>query len=106
VIGSESGDAFLSGVEAGIARAERYDLRIDRPEELTPERENWERLGEFTRGLLERAEASDRFIELFAEMLSVASIARYAYSDPVLTESDIESYLEHSYLIFNSFRHA
>jgi hypothetical protein len=39
-------------------------------------------------------------------MVTVAVIARHAYGDPALNASEIESYLEHSYSIFNSFRHA
>ena len=112
------GDLFQEGMLAGLARAERHDLlrdmeRIERrrdhgrdyvffPDEL------WAILDsplEFTRDLLERDEVSGRFTELFAEMLTVALIARHAYDHPALTASDIEEYLKRSESIFNSFRH-
>jgi hypothetical protein len=105
-------DPVLAGVQAGVARAERYDLRIEAMEELRPyaaEERLPAVLGQpvaFTRALLEREEASLRFSELFVEMLTVAVIARQAYGDAALTDSEIETYLRHSYAIFNSFRHA
>lgn len=112
-------DLFQAGMLAGLDRAQRHHLlpddirRIERyrdhsrdyvsfPDEL------WhvlERPLALARGLLERDEASGRFTELFAEMLTVALIARHAYEHPALTESDIEGYLTQSESIFNSFRH-
>jgi hypothetical protein len=53
-----------------------------------------------------RDEASGRFTELFAEMVTVAIAARHTYGDEPLTGEQIERYLDHSYSIFNSFRHA
>jgi hypothetical protein len=94
----------MAGVRAGISRAERTNLpyfepfaggvidpRLQRPLDYAEER-------------LE-SEASGRFTELFAEMLTVAVVAQEAYGDPELTEEEIDSYLDHSLLIFNSFRH-
>jgi hypothetical protein len=95
----------MAGVRAGIARAERTNLpyfepfaggvidpRLQRPLDCAEER-------------LEGEAASGRFTELFAEMLTVAVVAREAYGDPELTEEEIDSYLDHSLSIFNSFRH-
>jgi hypothetical protein len=116
-IGPTLEDPFSQGVQAGLNRAAQHDLVdstldwvVSRVEpdyvERSPVREVLEQPLEVTRGLLEREEISGRFIELFAEMVTVAVIARRAYRDLALTESDIESYLQQSYSIFNSFRHA
>jgi hypothetical protein len=104
------GDAADAGVDAGIARAERYGLRIEVPAERADAGENYpEELDvplEFTRRIYESNEASARFCELFAEMIAVATVARHVYNDPALTETEMETYLHQSYSIFNSFRHA
>jgi hypothetical protein len=68
------------------------DPRLQRPLDYAEER-------------LESEAASGRFTELFAEMLTVAVVAQEAYGDPELTEEEIDSYLDHSLSIFNSFRH-
>ncbi len=60
----------------------------------------------FAQRRLDIEEASNRFTELFAEMLTVAVVAREAYGDPALTEPEIDEYMQHSFSIFNSFRHA
>jgi hypothetical protein len=105
---------------AGLDRAARHDLLRDDIERIERYRDHgrdyvsfpdelWEVLGTplaLTRDLLERDEASGRFIELFAEMLTVAVIARRAYGDVDLTEDKIREYLSVSFEIFNSFRHA
>jgi hypothetical protein len=112
-IGDTSDDPFLRGVQAGVVRAARRDLLQGVDPELpylNPELIFREVVSEYptlemTRGLLGR-ETSGRFTELFAEMVTVAVIARRAYGDPALTELEIESYLQQSHLFFNSFRHA
>ena len=58
------------------------------------------------RGALQRYEASERFSELFGELVAIAAVARYVYDDPPLTESDIDSYLQASFEFHNSWRHA
>lgn len=98
-------ESIMAGVRAGIYRAERtklpyfepfpggvIDSRLQRPLDHAKER-------------LESETASGRFTELFAEMLTVAVVAREAYGDPELTEEEIDSYLDYSLSIFNSFRH-
>jgi hypothetical protein len=84
---------------AGIERAEQYDLPVSdevlgRPLDLA-------------RALLARrgTEMSARFVELFAEMTTVATIARAFYQDTPLQGRDLERYLDHSFEFFNSFRH-
>lgn len=115
-IGPTSGDPFSAGVRAGLDRAGRHDdLResVDSLEALLSEApgppegagdfgEAWE----WSLGFTQREGISGRFTELFAEMLTVALIARHAYREPALTASQIESYLNDSYTWFNSFRHA
>jgi hypothetical protein len=121
-IGFTSSDPFLEGVQAGVARTGRDDLlaRVWDDQTLVSMaaqsfrdfleaphvREVFEPPLGVARGMLEREDASARFTEFFAEMLTVAVIARRAYDDAALAESDIESYLQHSFWIFNSFRHA
>src|SRR5437899_7845395 len=106
------GDAAEAGVDAGIKRAERYGLRIEGQDETAYVEGEARYPAElqlpltFTRGLVGREEASARFSELFAEMVTVASIARHHYNDAALTEAELHDYLQHSYSIFNSFRHA
>ena len=104
------GDAAGAGVEAGIARAARYGLRIEMPPEgvdaAEPYPQGLEATLAFTRRISDSNEASARFSELFAEMITVAAIARHHYDDPALTETEMDEYLRHSYSIFNSFRHA
>jgi len=51
-------------------------------------------------------EASDRFVELFVELVTVAISARVTYTEPSVTESEISEYLEHSFAFLNSFAHA
>jgi hypothetical protein len=55
---------------------------------------------------LEAEEASERFTELFAEIVTVAAVARHTYHDPPLSDHDIESYEQQSSSFLNSFRHA
>jgi hypothetical protein len=102
------GDAAESGLDAGIARAERYGLRIEAAyaEDEARYPEELELPLSFTRRLLEGGEASERFCELFAEMLAVAAISRSYYGDEPLTESALHDYLIQSFSVMNSFRHA
>jgi len=100
---SASVDPFEMGVRAGLDRSERTGLMI-------PERWEIEELVErrlaLTRDLLRREEASARFTELFAEMMTVAAVARHVYGDSAVSRLGIKAYLRHSASIFNSFRHA
>jgi hypothetical protein len=102
---SMSGD-FLAGLQAGLERADRHGLRTP------PDTDAVVAAGELPEALaraqelLSRGEASGRFTELFAEMVTVAVAARDTYGDEPLTAQQVDTYLEHSYSIFNSFRHA
>ncbi len=108
--GVAPGDPVDAGVNAAVERTWRYGLRIETPggapyqEGAHPAELN--RPIELTRELLNQEEASPRFCEMFAEMVAVASIARHHYGDPPLSELDLADYLQHSFSIFNSFRHA
>jgi hypothetical protein len=106
------GDEFLAGIEAGLERLRRHGLEVPRGadgeaalgRDIAPHALP-EALG--TAGaLMTRDEASGPFTELFAEMVTVAIAARHTYGDEPLTGEQIERYLDHSYSIFNSFRHA
>jgi hypothetical protein len=112
VLEPPSNVAFSAGVQAGVARASRYGLEA-RPDLLArlaadPVRlpdDVPEALAEAKR-LMSQSDVSDRFTELFAEMVTVAVVSRHAYADAPLQASEIETYLDHSFSIFNSFRHA
>jgi hypothetical protein len=99
---------FFAGVRAGLDRASRGNLDFSfdlfRTEGVVDER--LARPLTFAQQRLASEEASDRFTELFAEMVTVAVVAREAYGDPALTEPEIDAYVQHSFSIFNSFRHA
>jgi hypothetical protein len=103
-------NAFFAGVRAGIDRAARGNLDfratfdLFRAENVVDER--LARPLTFAQQRLDSEEASNRFTELFAEMLTVAVVAREAYGDPALTDPEIDEYLQQSFTIFNSFRHA
>jgi hypothetical protein len=112
VLEPPSNVAFSAGVQAGIERASRHGLEA-RPDLLgrltvdpVPSADELpEALAEAKR-LMSQGDVSDRFTELFAEMVTVAVVARHAYADAPLQPSEIETYLDHSFSIFNSFRHA
>jgi hypothetical protein len=103
---------FRIGLEAGLDRAERHGLDV--PPEAKEQRLAGARLGEAdlpdalvtAYQLTHREDVSGRFVELFAEIVTVAVLARHTYGDEPLTASEVETYLNHSYSIFNSFRHA
>jgi hypothetical protein len=92
-------DPVSAGVRAGIGRAAAYDVRVESPEDVL--KEPLELAGR----VLGQREVTDRFRELFSELVTVAAIARSYYGDAALTESDIESYFDDSSDFFNSFRH-
>ncbi|HEX2104962.1 MAG TPA: hypothetical protein VHF51_15000 [Solirubrobacteraceae bacterium] len=102
------GDAFDAGVRAGLERAQRHSLLehahapfgIDDAEEVITQP-----LDAAVR-VLARAKAPPRFVELFAEMVTVASVSRAAFHDQELDEQAIDSYAHRSFSFFNSWRHA
>ena len=107
-----SDEAFAAGVQAGVTRARRYGLE--------PRSESFRRLAADAVGppdalpeplavassRMKGDGASARFAELFAELVTVAVVARHAYGDEPLQAGQVEEYLDHSYAILNSFRHA
>jgi hypothetical protein len=50
-------------------------------------------------------ELNGRFVALFAELATIAMIARSEYEEPKLTDSELDDFLEHSISFFNSFTH-
>ena len=50
-------------------------------------------------------EVSDRFNELFGEVVTVAVGARWNYGEPPLTEEDIREFTVDSWTFLNSLRH-
>jgi hypothetical protein len=88
------------GVRAGIDRAARYDLTA--PETVT----------ETATAMAERAmETADVVVSeggksLFVELITVASIARYANGFDELTISEMSEYLRDTAQVVDSFFHA
>jgi hypothetical protein len=91
--------SFDEGVSAGLRRAERYDLAAPRDA-----LEEWLALG---RDVLEnrREPTSARSVELYAELVTVASVSRRVYGDEPLTRAQLEIYLEQSLKFWNSWGH-
>lgn len=61
-----------------------------------------------TRELVARSgeETSERFEELFGELLAIAASSRVMFNEPPLTQTDIRDFLTQSWVFLNSFRHA
>jgi hypothetical protein len=96
--GAELG-SFDEGVSAGLGRAERYDLAVSRDaleESLALSREVLESWPE---------PISVRSTELYAELVTIASVSRRVYEHEPLTRKQLESYLEHSLEFWNSWGH-
>jgi hypothetical protein len=93
-------DPLGTGIQAGMLRLERYQLAFaeDAVESAIL----------MTQELLSvRGEAmSERFAELFGEIVTVAACARAAYKEPQLTKDDVAQFLDFSIVFLNSFRHA
>lgn len=95
----EIADNFLqSGIRMGTRRATK-----GLGTELTLDEECVERL----RDVLEAwpSDTNGRFVELFAEAVTVACLARALYNEPPLTKTEMTGYLGHSISFFNSFTH-
>jgi hypothetical protein len=89
--------SFDEGVSAGLGRAGRYDLAVPREaveESLALRREVLESRSE---------PMSTRSTELYAELVTIASVARSFYRHEPLTREQLESYLEHSLEFWNSW---
>lgn len=98
--GVQSASGFDAGVERGLERASRYDLEVPfEAIEDTLSRARDEVIGHWPTAL------SDRFQEIFAENLTVASIARVRYEDRPLDPVDMRAFLGHSEVFFNSLTH-
>ena len=104
---SALGDSLDRGTRAGVERAARYEL-------TAPSRVVDETVGYFrqtveddrAQTLLDQREISDRFVELFAELVAVAAIARYVNNEAPLSDGEVREYLRHTAWFENSFSHA
>jgi hypothetical protein len=111
------GDEFQAGVQAGVARAFRGHL-FSFEEAVTasevfiwPETPPWSAEGtrnslRSTVELLANREVNGRFVQLFTELVTVATLSRDAFNESPLEPWEIEQFLEHAEGFFNSFRHA
>jgi hypothetical protein len=95
--GVYSRDPFAEGVWAGLARCAR--------EGLAAPREDIDGQLDLLRGVLAPADASERFVALFAEMATIAAVARFTYEEVPIDADQMNDYLERSFGFFNSFRH-
>jgi len=89
--------SFDEGVSAGLRRAERYDLAVPGAaleDSLAMSRDVLESRPEPT---------SARATELFAELVTIASVSRQFYQHEPLTRKQLERYLEHSLEFWNSW---
>ena len=50
-------------------------------------------------------DVNGRFVELFVEMATLASVVREVYSEPPLIDDEVQSFLAYSSSFFNSFKH-
>lgn len=112
-------DSYREGIQNGVARATRRGLlpRSDAGVTALASGQYREfalsRLGRtldapttMAAAQFRQSDVSDRFTELFMELITVATIARSVYGDAPLEASDIDRYLTMSMSILNSFRHA
>jgi hypothetical protein len=105
-------DAIDAGVRAGIARAARHELlEFDASFNALPAAVQ-EPLGSTIQVLREVLLAetavapSWRAVALFAELSTVAAVARSNYQEPPLTRDEIEAYMQQTADYENSFWHA
>ncbi len=96
-------DAVEAGVRAGLARAAKYELlEADAPFDELPSAVQ-DQLGGTIQTVVP---PSPRAVELFAEVATVAALARGNYEEPQLTRGQVEEYLEQTAGFLNSFWHA
>jgi hypothetical protein len=101
------GDSLERGIRAGVERAAGCELSA--PSGIIDETVGYLRQivdEDRARNLLEQREISVQFVELFAELVVVAAIARYANDDSPLSDEQVREYLRHTASFENSFSHA
>jgi hypothetical protein len=102
-----------AGARAGIARAVEFGM-LPPSERLAPQPS--EELASVLLGPLQSAqglllgegalvESSQRFVEFFSELVTVASISRNTYNETELSEPEIANFLQQASWFLNSFRH-
>jgi len=90
---------FEQGIELGTSRAqvklENRGLFLGRRGQA------------LIRDSLERfpSDLNGRFVELFVELATLASITRQEYDEPELTGAQMDEFLEYAISFFNSFTH-
>jgi len=90
---------FNQGVELGVAKAR---LKLENQRLLLS------RYGRaIIRDSLERytSDLNGRFVELFVELTTLATITREQYDEPELTKAQMDEFLEFTVSFFNSFTH-
>jgi hypothetical protein len=94
-------------MRAGVERAARYELSA--PSSVIDEAvRHFQQIVDADRArlFLEQREISDQFVELFAELVAVAAIARYVNGEAPLSDEQVRVYLGHTAMFENSFSHA
>jgi hypothetical protein len=90
---------FDQGIELGTNRAQ---VKLENSGLFLPRRGR-----RLIRESLERyqSDLNGRFVELFVELATLASITRQEYDEAELTGAQMDEFLEYSILFFNSFTH-
>jgi hypothetical protein len=87
------------GIQNGLNRVQpHFELKARRSPEYLPSLLT-EVLGRYPE------ECQDRFVLLFAELATIAAVARVANQEPPLTRDDLTAFLANSIYFFNSFTH-
>jgi len=92
-------EEFAEGIRLGVQRAR---LKLENRDIVLSEQGQ-----QLIRDSMERFpdELSGRFVELFAEMATIAVVTRAEYEEPDLTAENFDEFLGHSIFFMNSFRH-
>ena len=104
---SPRGDPLDRGIRAGVERAGHYELSA--PSSVIDEAVGYFRQivdDDRAQSFLEQREISDQFVELFAELVAVAAIARHVNDEAPLSDGQVREFLSHTAWFENSFSHA
>lgn len=86
------------GIGKGLARAKQHFLNVPTTTneievKISGALNDWSR------------DLSNRFVELFAELTTLAEITRWVNEEPLLSEDELIAFLGNAALFFNSFKH-